>query len=443
MLCTHLLAWCCCSLLFFLALLLSLSLSHSLTPSHIHSHQDSRCSLLLLTLPFLDSPQQATKSLLCAGQCVVVSFGKCCEGRRGAEGPRDALCMNLLSSHCFLFVCCGFWCFCAAHIFCLLLVQAGALFRRLFLERCLRLPLIYSSNMKRGHCVASLLFCVAVCGCAGGVVSETTLPKRSNSRGEARLAVPHFNLADLMSEDEFADTEFIVLSQREALNAQDHALQNHAASAQTELFEVHSHGSSSLAGDSSASQGNGGVVCETVCRPRSSSTSPITGSAATPPTSRASFIETGSDSTPEPRTTQDHLRNVIDDMQRQHAAQLNELAITFNRTICESTGGGWDSERAVCAPFMRPSLSAVSSCDGNAVFEACAGSFVDADGVTHYDDGSGDDYVPCNPFQALALSHLKKSSVPKQVRWWFPSTCVCVCVSEVHTPRRCRVLRRK
>ena len=312
------------------------------------------------------------------------------------------------------FVCC--WLLCLVFIVVLVSFVVGWLrgawcFATCFVGGCFEVAAQFIVSMKCGQ-RAALIFCVVVWGWAGGAVGATTLPERPSSSGEARLAVPHFNLADLMSEDEFADTEFIVLSQQESLNTQDHALNKDAASAGTELFEVHSHGSSSLAADS-ASQGNG-VVCETVCRPRSSSINPASELAATPPSSRASFIETGSDSNPELRMTQDHLRHVIDDMQRQHAVQLNELAIVFNRTICESTGGGWDAERAVCAPFMRPSALAVSSCDGNGVFEACMGNFVDADGVTHYDGGSGD-YVPCNPFQALALSHLQKSSVPKQV----------------------------
>ncbi len=217
--------------------------------------------------------------------------------------------------------------------------------------------------------------------------------------GDAALAVPHFSLHDLMADDEFADTEFIVLSQQE--KAHDGAERRAA----TEELEVHTHGDAALHNIATAS--GSGVVCETVCRPRTSTSA-----------AGASFVELdeledapgGADAA---KALQQYVRKVVETLQQNNAAQLEELALAFNRSLCEATGGGWSKVSAACAPFLRASPTMVSSCEGGDVFEACNGGFRDANGVVH--DGTAGDYVPCNPFQALALSHTQHHAVPQQV----------------------------
>ena len=222
--------------------------------------------------------------------------------------------------------------------------------------------------------------------------------------GDAALAVPHFSLHDLMADDEFADTEFIVLSQQEKSR-------DGARRAATEELEVHTHGDAALHNTATAS--GSGVVCETVCRPRTAANAAAGGGGSFLELDELQDAATGGAGTTE--ALQQYVRKVVGSLQQNHAAQVQELALAFNRSLCEATGGGWNPERAACAPFMRASSpTTVSSCEGGDVFEACNGDFVDANGVAH--TGTAGDYVPCNPFQALALSHTQHQAVPKQVR---------------------------
>ena len=264
--------------------------------------------------------------------------------------------------------------------------------------------------------------------CAAGAVSQ----RQQRTGAQAELDVPHFSLDDLLSDDDFAETEFIVLSQHEATRESAHTEASNGVEVDMATFEVHSHGDSAMTQRNSAA-GNG-VVCETVCRPRTASASDEGPPSDDTSEASSSFLELNSDSDGDDVSMlQQRVRSLIEALQIQQAEQVAVLARSFNRSLCAASGGGWDSERSVCAPFMHASPTTVASCDGTRVFEACSGDFVDGNGVAHA-GGSVGDYVPCSPFQALALAHVQQDSVPEQVRVHDAGLhdckrCCCVCRS--------------
>jgi len=76
--------------------------------------------------------------------------------------------------------------------------------------------------------------------------------------------------------------------------------------------------------------------------------------------------------------------------------------------ICTAKGGGWvngfEGKDGVCEPFMRAS-DATTKYQPEAIFHVCSSEF-------------GAQYVPCSPYQALALSHLYEVPDKNHFRLW-------------------------
>lgn len=222
---------------------------------------------------------------------------------------------------------------------------------------------------------------------------------------EPALSVPHFNLNEVMSDEEFANTEFIVLSQQQQLNT--------GADSRSKVNEVEILAQGATGSSSSLAATDSGVVCETVCRPRQSSAGGV------PQEAQTAFIETGHQEDAE-RVTQPIESQSLKELELRFASQLDDMARSFNRTLCSATGGSWVESTSTCAPFMQASNVAVSACDGSGIFDACS------NGV----DTTADldvEYIPCSPFQALSLAHLQKDWVPDQVSHHELSSAQCVC----------------
>ncbi len=81
---------------------------------------------------------------------------------------------------------------------------------------------------------------------------------------------------------------------------------------------------------------------------------------------------------------------------------LLEMRATLGRAICEAKAGVWDGEAAACDEFMRSTV-AKTAYEPNGVFSSCQAEF-------------GDSYVPCSPYQALALAHMYR--VPDHKYYW-------------------------
>jgi hypothetical protein len=133
------------------------------------------------------------------------------------------------------------------------------------------------------------------------------------------------------------------------------------------------------------------IVCETICRPQEDSD--IEESAAVAKDNNAA-TETASSRAPEPAKSGE----TESDTENTAFISMAE----FERTICKSKGGGWADESGKCEPFMRSTTISLEH-DGEGIFKACK--------VEH-----GDKYVPCSPYQALALAHMYE--VPDHSYYW-------------------------
>jgi len=81
--------------------------------------------------------------------------------------------------------------------------------------------------------------------------------------------------------------------------------------------------------------------------------------------------------------------------------------LELSSKICEAKGGAWVEEgdgKGRCEEYMRAS-EATTRHDGKALFHICSAEF-------------GKQYVPCSPYQALALSNLYKVPNKKYYRLW-------------------------
>lgn len=86
-----------------------------------------------------------------------------------------------------------------------------------------------------------------------------------------------------------------------------------------------------------------------------------------------------------------------------NTASVNPTSfLQVDKKICHSKGGKWNDDNSDCEDFMQASKSHIAF-DGDAVFQTCQ-------------QDVGTDYVPCNPYQALALAHLY--SVPDHSYYW-------------------------
>jgi len=87
----------------------------------------------------------------------------------------------------------------------------------------------------------------------------------------------------------------------------------------------------------------------------------------------------------------------------EEAASFLEIGMReVHRTLCEGKGGKWIDETGNCAPFMRATERSIEH-QGEELFGACKEEF-------------GGLYVPCSPYQALALAHM--FDVPDHSYYW-------------------------
>jgi len=133
------------------------------------------------------------------------------------------------------------------------------------------------------------------------------------------------------------------------------------------------------------------IVCETICRPQEESDLEERASDAKVQNAKS---ETPSTRPPEPAKGGEPEM----DTKPTEFISMAELG----RTICESKGGGWVDDSGKCDPFMRSTELALEH-DGEGIFNACK--------LEH-----GDKYVPCSPYQALALAHMY--NVPDHSYYW-------------------------
>ena len=78
------------------------------------------------------------------------------------------------------------------------------------------------------------------------------------------------------------------------------------------------------------------------------------------------------------------------------------IMLQVHKTICEGKGGKWVDEKGDCAPFMKSTEQAIAH-NGENIFKACK-------------EELGNLYVPCSPYQALALAHMY--DVPDHSYFW-------------------------
>ena len=78
------------------------------------------------------------------------------------------------------------------------------------------------------------------------------------------------------------------------------------------------------------------------------------------------------------------------------------IMLQVHKTICEGKGGKWIDEKGDCAPFMKSTEQAIPH-NGENIFKACK-------------EELGNLYVPCSPYQALALAHMY--DVPDHSYFW-------------------------
>jgi len=120
------------------------------------------------------------------------------------------------------------------------------------------------------------------------------------------------------------------------------------------------------------------IQCETVCRPMSDISEPV-----------------GNQPAENNMRFQDQRGAVDEDM-------FSLLQVSMKKQLCEVKNGGWDHHTEHCDPFMK-STSVKLSYEPKAVFESCRAEH-------------GPLYVPCNPYQALALAHTY--DVPDHSYYW-------------------------
>jgi len=90
---------------------------------------------------------------------------------------------------------------------------------------------------------------------------------------------------------------------------------------------------------------------------------------------------------------------LLEEGNREGFVSLAELG----RTICKMKGGKWDHSGGECAPFMRSTEGKGVANEGKNLFDECKKDF-------------GASYVPCSPYQALALAHMY--DVPDHMYYW-------------------------
>lgn len=78
------------------------------------------------------------------------------------------------------------------------------------------------------------------------------------------------------------------------------------------------------------------------------------------------------------------------------------IMLQVRKTICEGKGGKWVDEQGNCAPFMKSTEQLIAH-NGENIFKACK-------------EELGNLYVPCSPYQALALAHMY--DVPDHSYFW-------------------------
>ena len=132
------------------------------------------------------------------------------------------------------------------------------------------------------------------------------------------------------------------------------------------------------------------ILCETICRPVNDTEM------------SSARSEAGS--------TEANIKNTAAASQANSAA-LAPGGISFielESKICTAKGGGWvngaEGVDGTCEPFMRAS-DATTKYQPEAIFQVCSSEF-------------GTSYVPCSPYQALALSHLYEIPDKAHYRLW-------------------------
>lgn len=133
------------------------------------------------------------------------------------------------------------------------------------------------------------------------------------------------------------------------------------------------------------------ILCETICRPVNESE--MEGARQEAAAGEASVKDSES---------------AADAFQNAPMMAAGMSFLELSSKICEAKGGAWvpgaDGKDGKCEEYMRAS-EATTRHDGKALFHICSAEF-------------GAKYVPCSPYQALALSNLYKVPDKKYYRLW-------------------------
>jgi hypothetical protein len=121
------------------------------------------------------------------------------------------------------------------------------------------------------------------------------------------------------------------------------------------------------------------IQCETVCRPMSEAG--------------------GAEGEEEEQNEESRFRSMRGQVDED---MFSLLQIEMKKHVCDAKNGEWDDATQKCESFMKSSKAKLSY-EPKAVFETCRAEH-------------GPMYVPCNPYQALALAHTYE--VPDHSYYW-------------------------
>eukprot|EP00941_MAST-03F_sp_MAST-3F-sp1_P000356 g356.t1 len=199
-------------------------------------------------------------------------------------------------------------------------------------------------------------------------------------------------------EDDFEETSFLMLSEK-VFSTQKNKLM-HKDPAQTKSLGVDTFGE------------NAPIQCETVCRPLednetdkaldASTPSPKAQDASTPSPSETNTTVSGGERTSS--SSQENLiqRGNISEEKASDNDEISFLQLSLSKQMCELKSGGWNHDTKECDPFMKATEVKLSY-EPKAIFNICQ-------------QEHGKLYVPCNPYQALALAHIY--DVPDHSYYW-------------------------